>query len=54
MGVASSLRFSQRHDLIMNIHDLRKSPLFQGLSDEELKKHMDMGVHLKQGAGELN
>ena len=26
----------------MNLHDLRKSPLFEGLSDEELQKLMDM------------
>jgi len=26
----------------MNIQDLRKSPLFQGLSDDELQQLMDM------------
>ena len=37
--------------LIMNLHDLRKSPLFQGLSNEELQKLMDMAepVSLRPG-----
>ena len=37
----------------MNIHDLRKSPLFQGLSDEELKKLMDMAEPVSLRAGEI-
>jgi signal transduction histidine kinase len=37
----------------MNIQDLRKSPLFQGLSDEELKKLMDMAEPVFLRAGEV-
>ena len=36
----------------MNLHDLRKSPLFQGLSDEELQKLMDMAEPVYLRAGE--
>ena len=36
----------------MNLHDLRKSPLFQGLSDEELQKLMDMAEPVLLRAGE--
>jgi len=37
----------------MNLNDLRKSPLFQGLSDEELQKLMDMAEPLSLRAGEV-
>ena len=37
----------------MNIHDLRKSPLFQGLSDEELQQLMDMAEPLSLRAGDV-
>lgn len=37
----------------MNIQDLRKSPLFQGLSDEELGQLMDMAEHVSLRAGEI-
>jgi signal transduction histidine kinase len=38
---------------IMNLNDLRKSPLFQGLSDEELQKLMDMAEPVSLRAGEI-
>jgi len=37
----------------MNLHDLRKSPLFQGLSDEELQKLMDMAEPVSLRAGDI-
>ena len=37
----------------MNLNDLRKSPLFQGLSDEELTRLMDMGEPVSLRAGEV-
>ncbi len=37
---------------MMNLNDLRKSPLFQGLSDEELKQLMDMAEPVSLRAGE--
>jgi signal transduction histidine kinase len=37
----------------MNLKDLRKSPLFQGLSDDELKQLMDMGEPVSLHAGEI-
>ena len=37
----------------MNLHDLRKSPLFQGLSDEELQQLMDMAEPISLRAGEI-
>ncbi len=37
----------------MNLQDLRKSPLFQGLSDEELKQLMDMAESVSLRAGEI-
>jgi signal transduction histidine kinase len=36
----------------MNLQDLRKSPLFQGLSDEELKQLMNMAEPVSLRAGE--
>jgi len=36
----------------MNLQDLRKSPLFQGLSDEELQQLMDMAESVSLRAGE--
>lgn len=36
----------------MNLNDLRKSPLFQGLSDKELKQLMDMAEPVSLRAGE--
>src|ERR1051325_4151156 len=36
----------------MNLNDLRKSPLFQGLSDEELQQLMDMAEPVSLRAGE--
>src|SRR5512134_2507734 len=37
----------------MNLKDLRKSPLFQGLSDEELQQLMDMAEPVSLRAGDL-
>jgi signal transduction histidine kinase len=37
----------------MNLHDLRKSPLFQGLSDEELQHLMDMAEPVSLRAGDV-
>ena len=37
----------------MNIQDLRKSPLFQGLSDEELRQLMDMAEPVSVRAGDI-
>lgn len=37
----------------MNLQDLRKSPLFQGLSDEELQQLMDMAEPVLLRAGEI-
>ena len=37
----------------MNLHDLRKSPLFQGLSDEELQRLMDMAEPVSLRAGDI-
>lgn len=37
----------------MNLNDLRKSPLFQGLSDEELKALLDMAEPVSLRAGEI-
>ena len=37
----------------MNLQDLRKSPLFQGLSDEELQKLMDMAEPISLRAGDV-
>jgi signal transduction histidine kinase len=48
-------RYTPRNDiiLIMNLHDLRKSPLFQGLSDDELQKLMDMAEPVSLRAGDI-
>jgi signal transduction histidine kinase len=37
----------------MNLQDLRKSPLFQGLSDEELQQLMDMAEPVSLRAGDV-
>ena len=37
----------------MNLNDLRKSPLFQGLSDDELKALLDMAEPVSLRAGEI-
>src|SRR5919109_5231408 len=37
----------------MNLNDLRKSPLFQGLSDEELNRLMDMAEPVALRAGDI-
>ena len=37
----------------MNLNDLRKSPLFEGLSDEELQRLMDMAEHISLRAGDV-
>jgi signal transduction histidine kinase len=37
----------------MNLHDLRKSPIFQSLSDEELQKLMDMAEPVSLRAGDV-
>jgi signal transduction histidine kinase len=37
----------------MNLKDLRKSPLFQGLSDDELQQLMDMAEPVSLRAGEI-
>jgi CRP-like cAMP-binding protein len=38
--------------LVMNLQDLRKSPLFQGLSDQEIQQLMDMAEPVTLHAGE--
>src|SRR5512147_2679932 len=38
---------------LMNLNDLRKSPLFEGLSDEELQRLMDMAEPRSLRAGEI-
>src|SRR6266545_6638650 len=45
--------YSTTELLIMNLQDLRKSPLFQGLSDEELQKLMDMAEPVSLRAGDV-
>src|SRR5512140_2285454 len=37
----------------MNLNDLRKSPLFEGLSDEELQRLVDMAEPVSLRAGEV-
>ena len=37
----------------MNLNDLRKSPLFEGLSDEELQRLMDMAAHISLRVGDV-
>ncbi|MEO8356241.1 MAG: ATP-binding protein [Chloroflexota bacterium] len=37
----------------MNLNDLRKSPLFEGLSDEELQRLMDMAEPVSLRAGDI-
>src|SRR5512141_1086296 len=37
----------------MNLSDLRKSPLFEGLSDDELQQLMDMAEPISLRAGEV-
>ena len=37
----------------MNLNDLRKSPLFEGLSDEELQQLVDMAKRVSLRAGEI-
>ena len=37
----------------MNLNDIRKSPLFQGLSDEELQRLMDMAEPVSLKAGQV-
>ena len=37
----------------MKLQDLRKSPLFQGLSDEELQQLMDMAEPVSLRAGDV-
>jgi signal transduction histidine kinase len=37
----------------MNLNDLRKSPLFEGLSDDELQRLMDMAEPVSLRAGEI-
>ena len=37
----------------MNLNDLRKSPLFQGLSDDELQQLMDMAEPVSLRAGQV-
>ncbi|HEX7234749.1 MAG TPA: cyclic nucleotide-binding domain-containing protein, partial [Nitrosospira sp.] len=37
----------------MNLNDLRKSPLFEGLSDEELQRLMDMAEPVSWRAGDI-
>ena len=47
--VALAVRFQKT---FMNLQNLRKSPLFQGLSDQELQQLVDMGEHVSLNAGE--
>src|ERR1044071_7168543 len=42
-----------RPPTFMNLHDLRKSPLFQGLSDDELQQLTDMAESVSLRAGEM-
>lgn len=37
----------------MNLNDLRKSPLFEGLSDDELQRLMDMAEPMSMHAGDI-
>jgi signal transduction histidine kinase len=39
--------------IVMNLNDLRKSPLFEGLSDEELQRLMDMAEPVSLHAGDI-
>jgi signal transduction histidine kinase len=48
---ANSLLFDSR--VIMNLNDLRKSPLFEGLSDEELQRLVDMAEPVSLRTGEV-
>src|SRR5574339_259782 len=43
----------QRYFIDMNLNELRKSPLFQGLSDDELQQLMDMAEPVSLRAGEV-
>ena len=55
-GYAPGESDSKRSDSIltvMNLNDLRKSPLFEGLSDEELQHLMDMAKPVSLRAGEV-
>ncbi len=45
--------YSTTELLLMNLQDLRKSPLFQGLSDDELQQLMDMAESVSLRAGEI-
>jgi CRP-like cAMP-binding protein len=45
--------YSTNGKRLMNLHDLRKSPLFQGLSDDELQKLMDMAEPFSLRAGDV-
>ena len=49
----TSTGYSTNGKRLMNLHDLRKSPLFQGLSDEELQKLMDMAAPVSLRAGDV-
>ena len=39
--------------IVMNLNDLRKSPLFEGLSDEELQRLVDMAEPVSLRAGDI-
>jgi signal transduction histidine kinase len=39
--------------IVMNLNDLRKSPLFKGLSDEELQRLMDMAEPISLQTGDV-
>jgi signal transduction histidine kinase len=55
MGLLRAEEHHPRNDgiPIMNLNDLRKSPLFEGLSDEELQQLMDMAEPRSLRAGEI-
>jgi signal transduction histidine kinase len=48
-----STGYSTNGKRLMNLQDLRKSPLFQGLSDEELRHLMDMAEPVSLRAGDV-
>ena len=45
--------YSTTNNKFMNLQDLRKSPLFEGLSDEELQQLVDNAVHSTFRAGDV-
>src|SRR5512144_2163239 len=48
-----SALLNHRYFIEMNLNDLRKSPLFEGLSDDELQQLMDRAEPVSLHAGEI-